>query len=180
MKAGESQSKSHKRYAPLSKATPRIATPSFWVYDQNPAQLLLQVHEPERRSNPRPFSRRFSVHNYAPQRCLALDIAHLSLSVHDQDRHSSPAALRGEAGVSRSTATLVGTTQTVATYSSAIVLGFRLKPCPPSAALRGEAGEHQSVVAQDNPQPHTAEHCCPTPSSAPTNNGAPIPFGVNP
>tara|TARA_Y100000592_G_scaffold95623_1_gene162542 strand:- start:299 stop:499 length:201 start_codon:yes stop_codon:yes gene_type:complete len=64
--------------------------------------------------------------------------------------------------------------------SIAIVLGFRLKPRPPSAALRGEADENQSVVAQDNPQPYTAEHCCPTPSSAPTINGASIPLGVNP
>lgn len=98
---------------------------------------------------------------------------------------SSPAALRGEAGEFQLNAPrfFAGPRNVLlcgAESRNAIVLGFRLKPCPPSAALRGEADENQSVVAQDNPQPHTAEHCCPTPSSAPTINGAPIPLGVNP
>ena len=150
MKAGKSQGRSQKRYAPLSKATPRIATPSFWVYDQNPAQLLLQVHEPKRRLNPRPFPRRLSVRNYAPQCCFSLFIAHPSLSVHDQDRHPPSAALRGEADE----------------------LQNQSKP--------GELSADQSLIAHSNPLLRTAEHCFVTPSPAPAINGAFILFGVNP
>tara|TARA_Y100001938_G_C7756373_1_gene266410 strand:- start:119 stop:379 length:261 start_codon:yes stop_codon:yes gene_type:complete len=81
-------------------------SPSFWVYDQNPAhhQQPYVVKLVYLLAMPCLFSLRTARHIDVASR-----IAHPSLSVHDQDRHS------------------------------------------PSAAVRGEADENQSVVAQDNP-----------------------------